>query len=68
MKLKLFEVERKRWVIPVEDAKAPPGARPVKGGEPVFFEHVDGMYSLCIDVNGNPVHLPAWQEVRYKDE
>lgn len=28
-----------------------------------FFEHVDGMYSYCLDESGNVVHLIAWAEV-----
>jgi hypothetical protein len=27
------------------------------------FKHIDGMYSLCHDKDGNPVHLAAWTEV-----
>ncbi len=61
--MKLYDVPRNSWVIPIEDTTAPPDARPVSVGEPVLFHHVDGMYSYCHDVHGNVVHLPAWQEV-----
>lgn len=27
------------------------------------FDHVDGMYSLCFDSRGRPVHIAAWTEV-----
>lgn len=29
----------------------------------VFFSHVDGMYSFCLDMNNNVVHLAAWTDV-----
>jgi hypothetical protein len=41
--MKLYEVLRNSWVMPVEDASAPPGARGVYKGEPVLFHHTDGM-------------------------
>ncbi len=66
--MKLYEAQRNRWVIPRNDAKAPPGARHIIAGEPVKFHHVDGMYSYCQDKQGNPVHLPAWCEVIYADQ
>ena len=61
--MKLYEIDRNSWVMPIDDTTAPPGARPVSVGEPIFFCHLDGMYSYCKDVHGNVVHLPAWQEV-----
>lgn len=61
--MKLYEVDRGTWVIPTNETKAPPGAREVSVGEPIFFCHLDGMYSYCKDVHGKVVHLPAWQEV-----
>jgi hypothetical protein len=30
---------------------------------PVFFDHVDGMYSFCLDMKNNVVHLAAWTDV-----
>jgi hypothetical protein len=61
--MKLYKVPKNTWVIPTEETRAPPGARPVSVGEPVLFHHIDGMYSYCVDVWDNIVHLPAWQEV-----
>ena len=61
--MKLYQVPRNTWVIPTEATIAPPGARQVSIGEPVFFRHVDGLYSSCEDSHGKLVHLPAWQEV-----
>jgi hypothetical protein len=28
------------------------------------FHHIDGMYSLCTDDNGDIIHLRAWTEVK----
>jgi hypothetical protein len=61
--MKLYDVPRNSWVIPIEETTAPPGARVVDVGEILKFHHVDGMYSYCHDKLGNVVHLPAWQEV-----
>lgn len=66
--MKLYDVPRNSWVVPVEDAQAPPGARPVSEGEPVLFHQTDGMYSYCHDRWGNVVHLSAWQDVVVVDE
>jgi len=41
----------------------PPAHRDFTGGEVLYFHHIDGMYSLCYDLNNNPVHLVAWAEV-----
>ena len=29
----------------------------------LFFDHIDGMYSFCLDMNNNVVHIQAWAEV-----
>ena len=65
--MKLYNVPRNTWVIPTEETHAPPGARQVSVMEPIFFKHIDGMYSYCKDVHGNIVHLPANQEVTLTD-
>lgn len=46
--MKLYEVPRNTWVI-------------VSGHEdkPILFHHIDGMYSLCTDKEGNILHLGA---------
>jgi hypothetical protein len=41
----------------------PPDHRDFKEEEELFFDHIDGMYSLCKDSKGNIVHLVAWAEV-----
>ena len=61
--IKLYNVPRNTWVMPIEATKAPPGAREVSIGEAVWFDHVDGLYSYCKDLHGQVVYLAAWQEV-----
>ena len=67
---KLYEVPRRTWVQPVQQefnkdssVTVPPGAKKINFGDPIFFDHLDGMYSYCKDIHGEVVHLPAWQEV-----
>lgn len=36
--------------------------------EVLHFQHCDGMYSLCYDEKGKPVHIAAWTEVQIQDE
>lgn len=60
-KIKLFNVPRNTWIKVYDEGT----------GElddyPIFFHHVDGMYSLCSTEEeikeGNTVHLAAWTEV-----
>lgn len=32
-------------------------------GITLFFDHIDGMYSYCLDANNEVVHIRAWAEV-----
>jgi hypothetical protein len=47
----------------------PPGARDIKKGELIFFDHIDGMYSFCYQVDPDTlehshiVHIAAWTQV-----
>lgn len=50
--MKLYEVPRNTYVKVVDD---PNGY--------YFFDHADGMYSLCTDIDDNIVHLGASTEV-----
>jgi hypothetical protein len=48
----LYSVENKTYVyVPEWDST-------------VFFDHIDGMYSFCMDMENNIVHLAAWTEVQ----
>ena len=49
--MKLYEVPNKSYV------------RLLVTNEVFFFDHPDGMYSYCKDVNGNTVHLFVAEEV-----
>ena len=46
----------------------PPAHREFEKEEILDFKHIDGMYSLCYDNKGNPVHLVSWAEVEIVDE
>jgi hypothetical protein len=35
----------------------------LQDGTVLDFHHIDGMYSYCIDSNGNPQHIAAWVDV-----
>ena len=61
--MKLYQVPNNTWVKLIDDATAPPGARPAKTEEEILFDHIDGMYSFCKDREGNVVHVSASQEV-----
>jgi len=52
--MKLYEVPRKSYIRLDDDT--------------FFFDHVDGMYSYCLDMKGNVVHLAAWAEVEHLNE
>lgn len=34
----------------------------------LLFDHIDGMYSYCIDMSGGVVHLAAWTDVEIVEE
>ena len=47
--MKLYEVPPRTWIK--------------IAGEKIFFDHLDGMYSYCLDEGGNVVHINANAEV-----
>ena len=47
--MKLYEVPPRTWIK--------------IAGEKIFFDHLDGMYSYCLDEGGNVVHISANAEV-----
>ena len=61
--MKFYNIPQFSRIRVIGDAKVPPGARCADENEIFKFHHLDGMYSYCTDVNGDPVYLPAWQEV-----
>jgi len=36
---------------------------PSMDDEVLFFDHIDGMYSYCLNMNNEVIHLQAWGEV-----
>jgi hypothetical protein len=61
--MKLYDVPRNSKIRIVEDPKTPVGSKTLREGEILEFLHIDGIYSLCLDQDGNPVHLSAFAEV-----
>lgn len=61
--MKLYDVNRNTKIRLLEDARVPVGHRPVLEGEIIDFDHIDGMYSLGKDENGQFVHIAAFTEV-----
>lgn len=53
--MKLYEVPRNSWVVFKYDPA------------PMFFDHIDGMYSCCYDTEGNLYHMSAMEEVALSD-
>ena len=52
--MKLYEVKPRTW-IKIDNEK-------------IFFDHIDGMYSYCLDEGGNVVHINANAEVEVIDK
>ena len=47
-KVKLYEVDRETWISLSKDVQSL-----------IFFDHIDGMYSYCVNQGGDLVHLSA---------
>lgn len=60
--MKLHDVPRRSIVRLLENARIPPVAASLKKGDVLFFDHIDGMYSLC-KFGKEIVHPAAWTEV-----
>lgn len=70
--MKLYNAPKRSWVRVIHDpdvnTKVPPAAPWIEDGEVIFFDHIDGMYSLCRKRSGQLCHLVAWQEVEVVEE
>jgi len=68
--MKLYDVPRNSFIKIIDDeVKLPIGNHHDKeNGNILFFDHIDGMYSLCNDVLNNYIHLVAWTEVEISSE
>lgn len=52
--MKLYELPRESYFKIVEEGAS---------DEVFYFDHVDGMYSYCLDACKDVCHLKAWLEV-----
>ena len=64
----LYNVKNGSRIRLLEEGQCPPDCESRPEGEVLTFDHIDGMYSYCIDEDGNPRHLAAWTEVEVLDE
>lgn len=65
--MKLYKAPNRCWVRPIDDIKTPIASSTIEDNEAIWFDHIDGMYSYCKNLDGEIVHLVAWAEV-YVDE
>lgn len=55
------------------EVHVPPISPEIKTGQLIYFDHIDGMYSLCYEVDevtkerGTVCHVAAWTEVEIVD-
>ena len=61
--MKLYDVPRNSYVQILEPTTVPPGGIVPRQAEIFIFSKIDGMYSLCVNVAGDIVHLAAWTDV-----
>lgn len=61
--MKLYDVPRHTRIRVTNKESPPPEGLSVENGQELMFNHIDGMYSYCVDDHCNVVHLPAWTEV-----
>ena len=62
----LYKMPRGVWIELLGEEVTTPPASP-DSGKVVYFEHVDGMYSLCRTPDGAVVHPAAWTKARIVD-
>ena len=61
--MKLYEVPKGSHVQLLETPTIPPVHTELRKDDILYFDHIDGMYSYCLDKNKQVVHLAAWTEV-----
>jgi hypothetical protein len=62
--MELYEVPKGSKIRALGDIKTPPGAHSIEVNDILEFSHVDGMYGLCKNAEGERVYLVAWTEVK----
>ncbi len=60
---KLYELHRNTYFKLVGESATPQAGAEGTQEATYLLKHIDGMYSYCLDNNGQPVHLAAWSEV-----
>ena len=64
--MEAYQVKYKTKVKVVDDnIKTPPSSIPVKKGDIITIQRLDGMYCNAIDSKGNKVYVAGWTEVEY---
>jgi len=64
--MEAYQVKYKIKVKVVDDnVNTPPSSIPVKKGDIITIERLDGMYCNAIDSKGNRVYIAAWTQVEY---
>jgi hypothetical protein len=53
----------KQPVTPLYSVKPKSYIQMPNTGVVFYFDHIDGMYSYCLDMFGDPIHLVAWTDV-----
>lgn len=64
--MEAYQVKYGTKVKVVDDnVKTPPSSLPVKKGDIITIERLDGMYCNAIDCKGNKVYIAAWTQVEF---
>ena len=53
----------KQPVTPLYSVKPKSYIQMPNTGAVFYFDHIDGMYSYCLDMFGDTIHLAAWVDV-----
>ncbi len=53
----------KQPVTPLYSVKPKTYVQCPRTGAVFYFDHIDGMYSYCLDMFGDTIHLVAWMDV-----
>jgi hypothetical protein len=62
---KLYELRKgTKFLVLDDEIKLPVAHREIDVSSVYTFDHIDGMYSFCLDDNTKPVHFAAWTEVQ----
>lgn len=69
MKCELYKVPNGAIIkVGPDEPRIPIGSHHIKKEEILYFSHIDGMYSLCYDIEGNVCHLAAFEKVEIVED